>query len=209
MSSVSLASRKGNPLFLPLVIVSGLAVAQAVTLMVLLVILARRGPPPPAATETAPPRAAVAAAGATEPAQAARPLPPPPVAAALPHGKRGQRVESGGFAITLENIVRDPPNDPLGQVNAEQRYLALLLRVENETGNSVSFYDVMFRLQDGEGYEYKPLAMKLIAPALDYRHLGNRESIRGYVDFIVPRSSKKLTLIYTHLAQPIHIDLEE
>ena len=85
----------------------------------------------------------------------------------------------------------------------------MLLLVENNTGGNISFWPVQFRLQDSQSYEYQPLAMKLIAPAMEWRNLGNRETVRGYVDFIVPRSAKGLSLIYTHLAQPIHVDLDE
>ncbi len=191
MSSASheLSARKTNPLFLPLVIVSSLALAEAIGLVIVLVMLARQGPSP------APP--GVGTAGTARPP------------AEMPHGKRGERVESAGFAITLEKIVYRPPSDPLGEVGPERRYLALLLLVENNTGGNLSFYPVQFRLQDSQSYEYQPLAMKLIAPALEWRNLGNRETVRGYVDFIVPKSAKGLSLIYTHLAQPIHVDLDE
>ena len=67
----------------------------------------------------------------------------------------------------------------------------------------------MFRLQDSQSYEYEPLALKMIAPSLEWRHMGNRATVRGYVDFIVPKSSKGLTLIDTHLAQPIQVELGE
>ena len=217
MSSASheLAARKTNPLFLPMVIVSSLAVAEAIGLVIVLVMLARQGPSP------APPGVGTAGmasgGGASAAGRGSGPAGAAAVPAAgtarppteMPHGKRGERVESAGFAITLEKIVDRPPSDPLGQVGPERRYLALLLLVENNTGSNVSFYPVQFRLQDSQSYEYKPLAMKLIAPALDWRNLGNRETVRGYVDFIVPRSAKGLSLIYTHLAQPIHVDLDE
>jgi hypothetical protein len=130
-------------------------------------------------------------------------------AAADPRGRRGERIESGGFAITVEKINYKPASDPLDQVGPERRYLALLILVENNTGGNVSFYDTSFRMQDGQSFEYQPLAMKLTGPALGWRNLGNRETMRGWVDFVVPKSSKGLTLVYTHLAQPIRVDLSE
>ena len=48
MSSASneLVARKTNPLFLPMVIVSSLAVTEAIGLVIVLVMLARQGPSP-------------------------------------------------------------------------------------------------------------------------------------------------------------------
>jgi hypothetical protein len=198
MSSISpgVSPPKTNPLLTPLLIASGLAIAEAVVVVILLVIIAlqvsRR---PVVSTPARVPQGAPQVA--------------PPVTAESPRGKRGERVESAGFAITVENIVRKPPSDPLGQASGDRRYLALLLLVENNCGSSVNFFPTSFRLQDDQGYEYEPLAMKLIAPALDWRHLGNREKVRGYVDFSVPKSSKGFTLIYTNLTRPIQIELGE
>ncbi len=212
-TSQEVAERKTNPLVLPMVVVSSLAVVEAIGLVIVLVILARQGPlPAPGAGTAGMASGGGASAGGRDSGPGGAATAPgagtarPPVE--LPHGKRGQRVESAGFAITLEKIVDRPPSDPLGQVGPERRYLALLLLVENNTGGNISFWPVQFRLQDSQSYEYKPLAMKLIAPALDWRNMGNRETVRGYVDFIVPRSAKGLSLIYTHLAQPIHVDLD-
>lgn len=220
MSSASpdLASRRTNPLLLPLLLVSSFAVAQTVALVILAVMLARQVTAPPLVSPPDTANASGAGAAAARGSEGTAPRggaavstarEVPPTAGESPHGKRGQRVDSAGFAITVEKIVDQPPSDPLGYVGPETRYLALLLLVENNTGANISFYPVMFRLQDSESYEYQPLAMKLTAPALEWRNLGNRETVRGYIDFIVPRSSKGLTLVYTQLAQPIHIDLDE
>lgn len=212
------AARGSNPLLLPLAIASGLAGAEAIALVILLVMFARQGPAPPAQEVSAPAVASGSAAPAEQGSAGTGPTAPaavpaagttPPQVSALPHGSRGQRVESSGFAITVENIIYEPRFDPLGQVNEERRYLALLLLVENNTGKNVTFHPVMFRLQDSQSYEYEPLAMKLTAPSLDWRNMGNRETVRGYVDFTVPRSAKGLTLVYTQMAQPIRIDLGE
>ena len=43
--------------------------------------------------------------------------------------------------------------------------------------------------------------------------MGNRETIRGYVDFVVPKSARGLKLVYSHLpaagSKPIHVELGE
>ena len=44
-------------------------------------------------------------------------------------------------------------------------------------------------------------------PALEWQPLGSGESIRGYVDFVLPKSAKGLTLVYSGVsgkaAQPL------
>lgn len=208
-------ARSSKPLLLALAVVSCVAVAEAAVIVVL---LAGRGPSP-AAPAAGGGTAAIAGGGSAERAspgaearsagQVTGPVKTAAAAPGLVRGKRGQRVDSGGFAITVEKINDKPVSDPLSQVGPEQRYLALLVLVENHTGSNVSFYDTSFRMQDSQSFEFKPLAMKLTGPALGWRNLGNRETMRGWVDFIVPRSSKGLELIYTHLAQPIHVELGE
>ncbi len=212
-TSTEAASRGTNPLYLPMVIVSILAVAEAVALVIL---LARQGPSPAPPIVTAPGMTSGGAAARSErgsagtrPAGAAE-IPAAgaarPATAEMARGKRGERVESAtGFAITVEKIVYEPAYDVLREARAGGRYLALLLLVENNTGGNVGFYPALFRLQDDQAYEYEPLAMKLMTPALEWRTLGNRDKVRGYVDFIVPKTAKGLTLIYT----PIHVDLAE
>lgn len=207
------AARNNKPLLLALVVVSCVAIAEAV---VIVVMLAGRSPSPVSPTvaggtvtkaggdsaERAPTGAGARGAGEVTGAVKTAAAP-----AGTVRGKRGERVDSGGFAITVEKINDRPVSDPLSQVGPEQRYLALLVLVENHTGGNVSFYDTSFRMQDSQSFEFKPLAMKLTGPALGWRNLGNRETMRGWVDFIVPKSSKGLELIYTHLAQPIHVEL--
>jgi len=47
-------------------------------------------------------------------------------------------------------------------------------------------------------------------PTLEWRTLANRETVRGYVDFVVPKSAKELSLIYTGTSsRPIRIELGE
>lgn len=209
----AVSSRSVNPLLLALVVVSCVALAEAA---VILVMLAGRSPSPTSPTAAGvtvtnagggSAERALAGAGARGAGEVAGAGMTQAPSKDMVRGKRGERVESRGFAITVEKINDKPVSDPLGQVGPEQRYLALLLLVENNTGDNISFYDTSFRMQDGQSFEYKPLAMKLTGPALGWRNLGNRETMRGWVDFIVPKSSTGLELIYTHLAQPIHVEL--
>jgi hypothetical protein len=201
------ASTRANPLALPLMAVSLVAAAEGVALVVVLT----RRPPPVAArpVERLPPAGetpAVAPAPTPKPA----PTPAPPSA----RGKAGQRVESAGFGITVEKILHEPATfKEMARIGPDERYLALLVAADNNSGGNAQLFPSQFRLQDAQGYGYDPLNLKLTMPALEWRTLGNRETVRGHVDFVVPKSAKGLTLVYTGLprddAPPIHVELGE
>ena len=223
-----------NPLALPLLIVSLVAGVEAVALLVL---LSRDARPAPALqqaslpqvqpqTQTRPqeqaqpqPQSATqpAAAPGASSASAAAPAAPPATAPSAPsegvaRGRKGQRVESAGFGVTVEEITDQPTYPNLLTLGPDQRYLALLLVVENNTGGNAGLFPAMFRLQDEKGFEYER-GLPLKQPALEWRTMGNRESIRGYIDFVVPKSARGLKLIYSDLpaagSKPIHVELGE
>ena len=217
-------TRQSNPLALPLLIVSLVAVVELVGLIVMTVVLARR----PAPVVAAPAGQQGAAAAQTPPAPPATPAtpvaekvtPPGNTSAAkgggdkgFVAGKVGQRVESAGFAITVEEIKHEPYYKNLGQPGEDQKYLALLVSVENNTGGNAMLFDAMFHLQDDHGYTYDKLGLALTTPKLEWRTMGNRDRVRGYLDFVVPKTAKGLKLVYSHLPRsdsvPIHVELGE
>jgi hypothetical protein len=212
--------RTANPLALPLVAVSLVAVIEAIVLAVVL----SRGGTPPAATGSAPTAAAApsspadaaasspAAAATTDSAAAAPGSKPAADADGVSRGKRGERVDSGGFGITVEEITDQPTPELKGmaRVGPDERYMALLIAADNKTGGNADVYPVQFRIEDERGFGYDPLNLKVKMPALEWRTLGNRETVRGYVDFVLPKSAKGLHLIYTGTkSRPIRIDLGE
>jgi hypothetical protein len=222
--------RATNPLTLPLLIVSVVTVAETVGLILLIVALARRPVPAPSAPQapawsaTTPP--VTVGGGKQESAQTTTPgvtagSKAPAAASAVDNanqrgfalGKKGQPVDSAGFAITVEKINYQPTYKSLADWGSDYRYLALLIVVENNTGGNVQLFTATFRLQDDQGYPYQQLGLKLTPPTLPFTTLGNRETVRGYLDFVVPKSAKGLKLVYSHLptgkSQPIHVDLGE
>ena len=225
--------RPSNPLALPLVIVSAVSVAEAVGLIVLVVALARRPQPAPtpsvaqapvASTPQAPP--ATTASAKQPPAQPANQTSTAgqrtsvagspqdgTVERGFALGKKGQPVESAGFAITVQQINYEPAYKNLANWGDDYRYLALLIVVDNNTGGNVTLFPAVFRLQDNQGYPYQQLGLKMASPTLPFTVLGNREKVRGYLDFVVPKTAKGLKLVYTGVptnkSQPIHVELGE
>jgi hypothetical protein len=193
---------------LPLVLACAVALAEAAALVMVL----RREPPRASATDgpaTAP--APVADPSAPGPRPAA-----PSTAAATPaaaRGRKGQRVASGGFGVTVEKVLHEPLTyKEMTKVGPEEQYVALLVAADNDSGSNAQLFPSQFRLQDAAGYGYDPLNLRLSMPSLEWRTLGNRETVRGYVDFIVPKSARGLTLIYAgvpHDGPPIYVELGE
>jgi hypothetical protein len=206
------SSSRRNPLLMPLVGVSILALVEAVVLAAVL----SRGPAGGRVADAGSGVTAQAATGATTQPAAAAPANVTPTAspadaaanAGAATGKRGQRVDSGGFGVTVEEISDEPTLKGMARVGPEERYLALLIAADNKTGGNADVYPSQFRLQDARGFAYDPLNLKVKMPTLEWRTLANRETVRGYVDFVVPRSAKGLSLIYTGTgSRPIRIEL--
>jgi hypothetical protein len=199
-----------NPLTLPLIAVSAVAVLEAILLGVLLL---QREQPAGAVTAQAP--VAVNAPSAAPAAPAATPATAnvPAKSEAPPRGKVGERVESAGFGITVEKLLTEPQTykDQV-RVGPEQRYLAMLLRIDNNTGGNAQLFPSQFTLKDEQGFAYEQLGIHGTMPVLEWRTMANRETARGHVDFVVPKSAKGLMLLYSDVshgngAQPIQIDL--
>jgi len=210
------SSSRRNPLLLPLVAVSILALVEAVVLAAVL----SRGPAGGRVADAGSGVAAQAVGDATTkpvattaaPANATPDATPagPGTNAGAATGKRGQRVDSGGFGVTVEEISDEPTLKGMARVGPDERYLALLIAADNKTGGNADVYPSQFRLQDARGFGYDPLNLKVKMPTLEWRTLANRETVRGYIDFVVPRSAKGLSLIYTGTSsRPIRIELGE
>ena len=203
-----------NPLTIPLIAVSAIAVLEGILLGVLL--QRDRTPATVAMSASPPPVPAVAKEDASPAAPESAPAPAPEAQkqeAGAARGKVGERVESAGLAITVEKLLAEPQTykDQV-TIGADQRYLAQLVRVDNNTGGNARLFPSQFTLKDEQGFPYQQLNIHGTRPALEWRTLANRETVRGYADFVVPKSAKGLTLLYSDTsyakgAQPIHVDL--
>jgi len=197
-----------NPLLVPLVVVSMIAIALGVAVVVL-VTRERSTPVPPS------PSPVGVAPAAQAPAPTPAPAPAPAKDVPPPRGKVGQRVESAGLGITVEKVVHEPQTykDQV-TIGPDQRYVAMLIAVENSTGGNAQLFPSQFTLRDDQGFTYNQLGVHGTMPALEWRTLANRETTRGYADFLVPKAAKGLVLVYADVsrgngAQPIQIELGE
>ena len=199
-----------NPLTLPLIAVCAVAVLEAILLGVLLL---RREQPAGPVTAQAPAASNRSSAAPAVPATTPTTANVPAESGAPPRGKVGERVESVGFGITVEKLLAEPQTykDQV-TVGPQQRYLAMLLRIDNNTGGNAQLFPSQFTLKDDQGFAYEQLGIHGTMPVLEWRTMANRETVRGHVDFVVPQSAKGLTLVYADVsygdgAQPIQISL--
>jgi hypothetical protein len=199
-----------NPLLLPLVAVSALALVEAVMVGVLWV----RDRPPPVAVgaQAAPADTRRDAATSGAPAAAAS-SPGTAAGAGTANGKVGERVESAGLAVTAIGISNQPtgPGKGLVSITPDERYLDIDVVIENSTGRPFKYWPLEFRLKDDGNYDYSQNALRVNPAALQSGTLVQGEKVRGHLEFTVPKTAKGLRLIYPTADlpgyKPIHIEL--
>lgn len=142
-----------------------------------------------------------AAAPAAKPAEAAPAKPAAKAEAkASTLGKIGDRVESGGVALTVVGVDR---TDSMGQFFKAKpgRTYAVVEVVLETTGRDKAPYNPMyFKVKDSEGVEYTA-GLAGGDDSLKAGELEQGDKVRGTVAFDVPADAKGLTLSY----QPIVI----
>jgi hypothetical protein len=131
----------------------------------------------------------------------------------LPRGRVGERVESAGIAITVVQVVNEPDPEVASilDLRDDQKYLAMEVILENNSGDSIFYTSATFKLRDKDDFEYSQVPLSYRFPELDFGTLANREKVRGYVDYVLPKDTAGLRLIYQNGGvagyQTIYIDL--
>jgi hypothetical protein len=211
-----MAAPSRNPLLVALIVVSAIALLEAVVIVLLLVTSLLR----PAVTQTTVPTAVAQAtqgAPATATLAAGSSVPDTldvPAGTGPLRGKIGERVESGGYVLTVLGVYDEPDAElrNILDVNEDQRYIAAEILLENRTDESFFYGGSQFRLKDRDDFEY--------VGTLDYRQPGiglgtivPGERIRGFLSYIVPRDAAGISLIYQAPAdagyRTIYVSLDE
>ena len=209
---------RNNALLIPLIVVSLIALLEAAVIAMLLLAprdagnvttvtsptstaasLQNQGSSPTATLSTEQPT--TSAATTTE-----------PQSDNLPRGKVGERVESAGVVLTVVSVSNDP--DPALQnildLGEDEKYIAVEVLLENNTGNSFFYGSAQFKLKDENGFEYEG-SLPYREPSMGFGTIVNREKVRGFLSYIVPKSATSLNLIYQLGGgsdyQTIYIDL--
>lgn len=134
-----------------------------------------------------------------------------PVATA-PVAKVGDRVESGGIALTVNGATRTDSASQFQKAKPGRIYVVADVTVESVTREKAPYNPLYFKVKDADGYEY---TASLISgdQGLKTGELNPGEKARGTVAFDVPGEAKGLVLSYQPIVvlggyQTIRIALE-
>jgi hypothetical protein len=170
---------------------------------------AASAPPAPVATPTTAVAVKVVDAKPPEAAATATPLPPPTKPAAptkpagtatpapLPLAAVGQRVASGGIALTVNGVRKTPELDKVfGQAKEGRVYLVADVTIENVERETAPYNPLYFKVKDADGFEYNPEILTSNQQSLKSGELARGDRARGFVAFQVPASAKGFVVSY-------------
>ena len=202
-----------NRLLLPLVAVSALCVVQAVVIAFLLgrggadgQAAVPGGVSTPSNTPYPSPSSAPAVVADT-PSQAA-----PPGGPAITRGKRGERVESAGLAVTVVSVTHEPRFKEINTPPPTQKFVGVEVVLENSGAAAHRYFSTSFNVKDDQDRVYGSRALGAGDPELGFGTVVPGEKVRGHLAFVVPKEAKGLTLTYgggdmPRGYRPIHIEL--
>jgi hypothetical protein len=136
-----------------------------------------------------------------------------PTETAAPLPKVGQRVESGGIAVTVNSLSRVDKLGDLWTPKEGNIYLLLDVTLETTTRDTAPYNMMYFKVKDADGFEYST-AFGTPEPSINSGDLAKGEKVRGNVAFEVKKTSTGLVMTYEPLVilggyVPIKIDLGE
>jgi hypothetical protein len=115
-------------------------------------------------------------------------------------GRVGQRVESAGIALTVNEVRRAEALGAIQKAQAGRTFVVADVTLENATRDRAPYNPAYFKIRDASGYEY---AAQLAGPDayLKSGELPAGDRVRGTVAFEVPADARGLVASY----QPVVI----
>jgi hypothetical protein len=171
---------------------------------------------PPSAPPTDTPAAASAPTDAptTEPtiAPTDAPTPEPTVAPVAGPAKIGDRVDSGGVALTVMGVQRAADLGQFQKAKDGNEFVVAEVLLETTGRDEAPYNPLYFKVKDGDGFEYN-VALNIQDGALKSGKLPSGEKVRGTVAFEVKQGASGLVLSYEPLVilggyEPIKVVLE-
>lgn len=138
-----------------------------------------------------------AQAATQEPAQAPTETPQP--AASPNFGKVGDRIEQGGIALTVVNVLKVASVSEFLQPEPGNTYLVVEVIIENISRDDETPYNPLyFSVKDADGFQYN-VTMLAPDPALSSGKLVKGDKVRGNVAFEVKETASGLVISYEPL----------
>lgn len=112
----------------------------------------------------------------------------------------GQRVAAGRYALTVME-VRDPAisDNMFIKPEAGNRFVAVLVRVENLSNEPAPYNPLYFKLRDAAGFEYNASLFAAAEPSLKAGELPAGDSALGWVTFEIGEAARPTSLKYKPL----------
>lgn len=166
-------------------------------------------PQPVAAGPTTAPEPTVEPMPAPTDAPTAEPTPEPTGVPATMPGV-GDRVESGGIALTITEVTTSMGAD-FFKPDTGNVYLVASVLIENVTRDETPYNPMYFGVKDSEAFEYKSTLWSP-DPGLKSGNLPKGDKVRGNVAFEVPEGATGFVLTYEPIVilggyEPIRINL--
>jgi len=117
---------------------------------------------------------------------------------ALPIGQVGDRVESGGIALTLNSVSTATRIDDLWTPDDGNVFVVVDVTVENVDRDSAAYNPLYFSIKDSDGFEYTT-AIAAPDPTLKSGDLPLGDKTRGNVAFELKEGATGLVMSYEPL----------
>lgn len=133
------------------------------------------------------------------------------------YGRVGERVESGGWALTVHSVTREPTEDTSALPPKPMVFVSIELTLENTTGDYLQHNWLSYSLVDNKGQGAGPIPLPPLFTSEPYflfiESLGGGQKISGSIGFTVSPDSMGLTLVYQPFVgqrgfTPIRISLD-
>jgi hypothetical protein len=126
-------------------------------------------------------------------------------------GRVGERVESGGIALTVLGVSKTRQIGEFVEPNSGSVYLVIEVVIENASRDETPYNPLYFKAKDSDGFEYNTAAFAP-DPGLKSGSLARGDRARGFVAFEVRDTARGLVVTYEPLVllggyEPIRIEL--
>lgn len=111
--------------------------------------------------------------------------------------KIGDKIKIGDTTLTVNEIADNVDSgNPYIKPTDGKRYLAVNVKVDYSGSTSEYTSSLDFKLKDADAYKYDSTYLEIKSPQLQGSTVKSGDSLRGWITFEIPNSSKGLQLIY-------------
>lgn len=114
---------------------------------------------------------------------------------ALPLGQVGERVQSGGMAVTLNEVGIETRIDDLWTPDEGNVFVVADVTIESVDRDDGAYNPLYFKVKDEDGFEYTA-SFFAPSPTLSAGDLAPGERARGWISFEVKEGAQRLVMSF-------------